>query len=214
MADMAGDAGDGEDRGGGERNDVRSGDDERIEALISEGRLKEAATLAIRAHGPRIIGYLRAVLRDENDAAEAFSIFAESLWKGLRSFRRECAFRTWEYKVAWNSALRLRDDAYRRRGRRLVTSEASRLAEEVRTSSMIRHERQSAALERLRAALSPEEQTLLVLRVDQGLPWEDVAHVLSGTAGQVDAAVLRKRFERLRERLARKAKEEGLVEEE
>jgi RNA polymerase sigma-70 factor (ECF subfamily) len=186
-------------------------EEERVEALLAQGELRAAATEAIRLLGPRILGYLRAVLRDENDAAEAFSIFAESLWRGLKSFRGECAFRTWAYKVAWNAALRLRDDAYRRRGRRLASSEASRLAEEVRTSSVMRHERQSAALERLRAALTAEEQTLLVLRVDQALPWEDVAHVLSGPQGRPDPAALRKRFERLKERLARKAREEGLV---
>jgi RNA polymerase sigma-70 factor (ECF subfamily) len=183
----------------------------RIEDLLAKGDVRLAATEAIRSLGPRILGYLRAILRDESDATEAFSIFAENLWRGLPRFRGECAFRTWVYKLAWNAALRLRDDAYRRRGRRLGSTEASRLAEEVRTRSSERHERQSAALERLRAGLSAEEQSLLVLRVDQGLPWEDVALVLSGTGDPADPAALRKRFERLKARLARRAREEGLV---
>jgi RNA polymerase sigma-70 factor (ECF subfamily) len=186
--------------------------EKRIEELIAKGDVRAAATEAIRSLGPRILGYLHAILRDESDAGEAFSIFAESLWRGLPGFRGECAFRTWAYKLAWNAALRLRDDAYRRRGRRLASTEASRLAEEVRTRSVVRRERQSAALEKLRAGLSPEEQSLLVLRIDQKLAWEDVAHVLSEAGEPADPASLRKRFERLKDRLARRAREEGLVE--
>ncbi len=186
--------------------------EDRIDALLAAGDLRGAAGEAVRALGPRILGYLHAVLRDDADAAEAFSAFAESLWRGIAGFRGECAFRTWAYKLAWSAALRVRDDAYRRRGRRLETTEISRLADEVRRSSVLRAERESAALERLRALLTPEEQSLLVLRVDQGLPWEDVALVLSAPGAPVDAAALRKRFERLKDKLARKAREEGLVE--
>jgi len=165
----------------------------------------------IRSLGPRILGYLHAILRDESDAGEAFSIFAESLWRGLPGFRGECAFRTWAYKLAWNSALRLRDDAYRRRGRRLASTEASRLAEEVRTRSGVRRERQSAALEKLRADLSPEEQSLLVLRIDQELPWEDVAVILSAPGSRS----LRHAPQAVRAAQGaprRRAREEGLVE--
>jgi RNA polymerase sigma-70 factor (ECF subfamily) len=185
---------------------------DEVDALIEAGDLPRAATAAIRLHGPRILGYLRAVLRDESDAAEAFAGFAEDLWRGLPSFRHECSFRTWAFRLAWNAALHVRDDAYRRRGRRLVTEEISRLADEVRRSSIGRREREHDALERLRAALGPEERTLLVLRVDQGLSWEEIATVLARGEPPAPAATLRKRFERLKERLKRLARDEGLVE--
>jgi RNA polymerase sigma-70 factor (ECF subfamily) len=184
---------------------------DEVDALIEAGDLDEAATAAMRLHGPRILGYLRAVLRDESDAAEAFAGFAEDLWRGLPHFRHECSFRTWAFRLAWNAALHVRDDAYRRRGRRLETEEASRLAEEVRRSSLVRAERAHDALDRLRAALSPEERTLLALRVDQGLSWDEIAHVLGADGPPVQAATLRKRFERLKERLGALARAEGLV---
>jgi len=182
-----------------------------VDTLLERGDLHGAATHAIRTLGPRIHGYLRAVLRDEGDAAEAFAGFAEDLWRGLPHFRRECAFETWAFKLAWRAALHVRDDAYRRRGRRLATSDASRLADEVRRSSILELERQSAVLERLRAALTPEERSLLVLRVDQRLAWEEVATVMSSEGEQVEAGALRKRFERLKERLAKLAAEAGLT---
>ncbi len=73
-------------------------------------------------------------------------------------------------------------------------------------------ERQRAHLAELRAELSDEEQTLLVLRIDQQLAWEEIAEVLATPVATPDAAMLRKRFERLKERLARLARDRGLVE--
>ncbi len=184
----------------------------RVQQLLAAGDRRAAAVEAIRGLGPRILGYLRAVLRNEADAADAFSQFAENLWKGLASFRGESSFVGWAYKLAWNAAMNLRDEAWRRRGRRLATGEASQIAEEVRTRSALRVERQRRGLEKLREALTAEEQTLLVLRIDQELSWEDIAEVLSSDGRPVDAAALRKRFERLKERLARMARDQGLVE--
>jgi RNA polymerase sigma-70 factor (ECF subfamily) len=182
-----------------------------VDTLLEQGDLHGAATHAIRTLGPRIHGYLRAVLRDEGDAAEAFAGFAEDLWRGLPSFRRECAFDTWAFKLAWRAALHLKDDAYRRRGRRLDTSAASRLADEVRRTSVVELERRSDALDRLRSALTPEERSLLVLRIDQRLAWEEVAAVMAAGGEPVEAGALRKRFERLKERLAKLAGEAGLT---
>jgi RNA polymerase sigma-70 factor, ECF subfamily len=186
--------------------------EERIQSLLAGGDTRGAAAEAIRGFGPRILGYLRSVLRDDGDAQEAFSVFAEHLWRGIGTFRGEASFRTWAFKIAWHAALGVRDDAWRRLGRRFETSEASRLAEEVRTRSGLRVERQRQALDVLRDALTPEEQTLLALRVDQRLAWDDIADVLSTEEAPVEAAALRKRFERLKDRLARLAREHGLVE--
>ena len=44
------------------------------------------------------------------------------------------------------------------------------------------------------------------------MEWKDVAVVLTGEGPPVDAATVRKRFERLKERLAKLAREQGLAE--
>jgi RNA polymerase sigma-70 factor (ECF subfamily) len=66
-------------------------------------------------------------------------------------------------------------------------------------------------LDRLRAALDPEERTMLVLRVDKGLPWNEIATVLARDGEEATPAALRKRFERLKAKLARLALEHGLI---
>lgn len=72
----------------------------RLLALLDAGDLSGAATEALRGYGPQVLGYLTAVLRDEDDAHDVFSQFAEDLWRGLPGFRRESSIRTWAFRLA------------------------------------------------------------------------------------------------------------------
>lgn len=182
-----------------------------MQARLRAGDLQGAATVAIRELGPPVARYLRSMLRADADAADAFSDWAESLWAGIRSFEGRSSFSSWAYRLAFHSALDLTDRAHRKRERRLATAEASVLAQEVRTT-VFSEERRRLGLDQLRAELSPDDQTLLFLRVDQQLPWDDVAAVLSRESAPVDPAAVRKRYERLKERLRKLAKERGLLE--
>ena len=185
----------------------------RVQRLIAAGDFRAAAAEAIRGLGPKVLGYLRSILRDDHDAADAFSAFAEDLWLGLPSYRGESSFRTWAYKLAWCAAMHVRTDAWKRLGRRFHTGEASRIADEVRTRTVVKDEQQRRKLDVLRATLEPAEQTLLFLRLDLKMEWSEVAEVLSAEGPPVDSATVRKRFERLKERLAKLAREKGLTEE-
>ena len=52
-----------------------------------------------------------------------------------------------------------------------------------------------------------------MLRVDRGLSWGEVALVLADEQGEpVEESALRKRFERLKDKLAERARQEGLLE--
>lgn len=170
-------------------------------AALDRSDHRAAAAAVIRGYGPKVLGYLAQVLPVDADAADAFSLWAEQVWRGISSFERRSAVKTWAFKAGWSAAMRVRDDAWRRLGRRLETGEASRLADDVRTHTVVRREAQAAHLEKLRAELSPEDQTLLVLRLDQRMSWEGVADVLSQERA-VEPAALRKRYERIKARLA------------
>ncbi len=184
----------------------------RVRELVDAGNASAAATEALHAFGPEILRFLRSVLRDEEDAADAFSHFAENLWKGLGSFRGQSSLRTWAFRIAWNSALTLRNDAWHRRGRRFATGEASQIAEEIRTKTVVRVARQRDRLEELRRQLSPDEQSLLALRLDRQFSWEEIAEILSAGGERVQALTLMKRFERIKKRLAEMVKDQGLDE--
>ena len=203
-------------------------DRELLEADIrrraTEGDFAGAAEAAMRGYGREIYELLAALHRRDDDAAEVFSLFAEGLWRGLPSFAWRSSFRTWAYAVAHKASLRFRRDARRRAARHLPlpdTGSLSALVAEVRTAtrSYLRTERKNRFAE-LRAALPPDDQALLMLRVDRRLAWTDLARVLheeeegaplEGKALEREAARLRKRFQLLKEKLYEMGRREGLV---
>jgi RNA polymerase sigma-70 factor (ECF subfamily) len=184
----------------------------RIRELLAADDRPGAATAAIQEYGPQVLRYLRSLLRDEDDASDAFSIFAENVWRGLPSWRGEGSLKAWCFRLAWNAAINLRNEAWRRHGRRFFTGEASALAEEIRTRSHVKVERQRQALDKLREALDVEDVSLLTLRVDQRLSWAEIADILSADGERTEPSALMKRFERLKGRLAKMAKDQGLIE--
>jgi RNA polymerase sigma-70 factor (ECF subfamily) len=184
--------------------------DARVRALLDRGEVDGAATAALEALGPSLLGFLGSLL-DEDDARDAFSIFAEDLWRGLPGFRFESSLRAWCYRVARHAASRLRSDAWHRRAERFPTSMASRVAASIADSAQLPGGRRDA-LRRIRESLDPGDQQLLSLRLDRELEWEELAALLSEDGPPVTAAALRKRFERLKDRLGRMAQEAGLLE--
>jgi len=189
--------------------------DEGLERLIrghlDASRLEEAASAAVRGYGPQILGWLRSSLPG-SDADDAFGAFCESLWKQLASFRGESSLLTWAYHLAMGASRRVIGDPQRRRGAPLATTQMERIAQEVRSTTAV-HLRQSSAdvLSKLRSQLDFEEQTLLILRVDRDLSWTDIATIMSEQGQPVAEPALRKRFERLKEKIKQLAVDEGLL---
>ena len=184
----------------------------QIRRAAGEASWQSAATIAIGAYGDEILGYLVAMTRNETDAADAFSLFAEQMWKELPQFRWESTFRTWAYTIARTSISRLRRDPHRRRAVALDDAGFDGLVAEVRsrTSSFLRTEKRDK-IAKLRDELEPDDQTLLILRINRGLAWREIAVVMAD-GDAVDtaaldrrAAALRKRFERLKTDLRVKA---------
>ncbi len=185
--------------------------EETIHEALARGDPDRAASEAIRGFGPQILGYLTRVLGSADDAADAFSLFSEQLWRGMRRFEGRSSVRVWAYRVAWTAAMRVAEDGWRRRRERLRTSMASRLAAEVLMGTPRAEAIEPAELQRLRGALRPDERSLLVLRVDQRLSWKEVAEVMREEGDTVDEAALRKRFERVKRRLREMVRSSGLV---
>jgi RNA polymerase sigma-70 factor (ECF subfamily) len=155
------------------------------------------------------------------DADEVFASFAEKLWVGLPGFEWRCALRPWAYRLARNAANDFVSAAHRRPARNVALSNAppSRLMERVCSTTALHL--QTAAKDRmreLREALAPDDQLLLVLRVDREMDWRDIAVALGEGEPAADAAALereaarlRKRFERVKDHLRELAREAGLL---
>lgn len=177
-----------------------------------------AATLAIESYGAELLRFVSAILHDEAAASDVFGQVCEDIWCGLPEMRWQSTFRTWSYAVARNACHRhLRSPRVRRAVPLSEAREVEQLAATVRTRTLpfLRTEVKDA-FTRLRESLSTEEQSLLTLRIDRELDWEDVAQVLSEqplNAAELKraAATYRKRFERLTDKLRSLAQESGLL---
>ena len=185
--------------------------DDHVRALVELGRIGDAAAEVVRGLGPEVLRYLRRLLRNDADAADAFSHFAESVWRGLGAFRFRCSVRAWAYRVAGNAVRDQRKQPWHQRRRRLWTREAQALAAEIRTRTRERVERQRRSIDVLLRSLPERDQELLFLRIDAELTWPEIAAAISRTGSPLDGAAAMKRYQRLSARLARMARERGIL---
>jgi RNA polymerase sigma-70 factor (ECF subfamily) len=186
-----------------------------------EGDLDAAATATLRLYGPEIFGFLVALHRREEDASDVFSIWSERLWRTLGSFAWQCSLRTWAYVLARSASSRFRRTEAKRAQRQVPLSACaalSEIADQVRTETLsyLRTERQSA-IARLRESLSPEDQVLIILRIDRGLSFHELSRIFlsseespSAEALKRESARLRKRFQIVKQQLLALGRARGL----
>ena len=72
----------------------------RVRNLLAAGDTDSAAEAVLRAMGPAVLRYMRAILREEEPSLDAFAAFGLDLWRGLPSFRGETSLRAWVHRVA------------------------------------------------------------------------------------------------------------------
>jgi RNA polymerase sigma-70 factor (ECF subfamily) len=193
-----------------------------VQQACANGELDLAATRALEAYGPEIMSFLAGRLRSASDGEEAFSIFAEDLWKGLPAFAFRCSVRGYMYTLARNAANRWVTSPANRKDRNLsISAQASLSALRQRSRTATEIYKRTDVKDKFRALreqLSEEDQTVLILHVDRGLPWREIAMVLSEQGATLDddgidreSARLRKRFERVKIELKQLASKAGLL---
>lgn len=180
-----------------------------------------AMTSAIlEGYGGEIYGFLVTAHGSTSVADDVFADFSERLWRSLEGFELACSARTWAYRVARGASV----DQHRRDARRaeVPLSDASRLSALVvrirtETASHLKTERKTQ-IQQLRDELDPESRMLLVLRVDRGMAWRDLARVFLEERSAVfddgaldrEAARLRQRFQKMKRRLRALADARGI----
>jgi len=204
---------------------MREGAEDEYEAELGNALERgdaEAATRSVLArHGPEILSFLSVRLGGEEAGREVYALFAEDVWRGVSGYRFRCSLRIWLYILARNAASRYKRAPHRRPERNLPISQHEASAGAHAPRDPTRPYQHTAVKQRVRALrerLSSSDQTLLILHVDRGLSFVDLARVMHDGPGlpegellRREAARLRKRFERLKVRLRELAVEEGLL---
>jgi RNA polymerase sigma-70 factor (ECF subfamily) len=185
-----------------------------VRKYCEKGDHARAAARTVEGYGPEVFGFLVTSLKHRQDAEDVFSQLCEDLFRGLPAFEWRSSLRTWLYRLARNATTRHLRSPARRASRRVPLSQISEVAERVRTETALHLKTEAKdALARVRDALAPEDRMLLVLRIDRRLAWNDIARVLdepdlSEKPLERAAARLRKRFQELKEEIARRLEEE------
>jgi len=177
--------------------------DTGVSGLVLAGRHREAAELLLAHLSPELRPFLHRLLGDVALADEAHSATCERLWRGLPTFRWECSLRSWSYIVARREASRCRARHLRAAVQQTSLSAAGHLAARGGTAPTLSTTRRHQ-LDDLRMSLSDEDRDLLVLRVEQGLAWKEIATAFleesdsEPEAVAREAARLRQRFRSIR----------------
>jgi RNA polymerase sigma-70 factor (ECF subfamily) len=198
---------------------VATNDEQELRRAWDVGDLRTVATLALERYGREIFGVLAVQLHSTTDAGDAFSLFAEHLWRGLPGFRWRCSLRSWAHRVAHNAGVRWATAGARSPERNLSMEQGGvfELADHVRSSTLahLRTEVKSE-IRRLREALPYTDQRLLILRVDRAMHWDDIAAAhaeqdLDPDELKREAARLRQRLQLVIKKLRELARERGLL---
>jgi RNA polymerase sigma factor (sigma-70 family) len=108
-------------------------DEQLLERFILRGEEASFAALVHR-HGGMVLGLCRRILRDEEDAEDAFQATFLVLARKAASIRKQASLASWLYGVAHRIASKARAEAARRRARELeidVVSQADPVVEVV-----------------------------------------------------------------------------------
>ena len=186
----------------------RMDDETHITALLAAEDYDAATEAILELYGTRVFRTMIGVLRDETAAEDTFQAFRITLWQSLRRYRGESRVFTWTYTIARRThSRRLRRS--RAPEERLHTDEERALvARWTRTATAEWQKTESQdKLQVLLEDLDHDDRTLVMLRIADQLPWGEIAAILSDRALDADAlktetARLRKRFERVKTRLA------------
>jgi len=193
-----------------------------LRTFFENGEFAQVATLAIERYGQELLRYLMGMLRDEQEAEEIFAQTCLLIWNGIEKFQWRSEFRTWAFAIAHHTCARyLRKKDKFRLLRIEDVPNVSALVARVRTQTRpyLRSDMKSQ-ISKLREQLTFEEQSLLCLRIDRKMSWQEVAEVsLAGEdtecqdeqALKREARSCRKRFERTKTKLKHLAEEAGLL---
>jgi DNA-directed RNA polymerase specialized sigma24 family protein len=196
------------------------------EAACRRGDYESAATHVLQSYGSEVYTFLLARFADSSGADEAFYEFAEDFWCKLPRFDWGHPLRAFCYQLARIAAERVLGGPDTRReaaeleqlavpDSRFVGALARQV--QLRTKPRLVSE-VSDEYQKLRERLGMQERDLLILHVDRGLSFRELAFAMLAPGDATDsdqleqrAASWRERFATLRSELSSLAAEAGLL---
>jgi len=188
--------------------------DIEVHQLVAAGRQREATDLMLTRLSPELRPFLHRLLGDASLVDEALGNTCEHLWRRLSQFRWEYSLRSWSFIFARREASRFRAAGSQMGAPPTMLSPAHGETVYV-TPNAEGSTSTENQLDLLRASISDDDRDLLVLRVERGLSWREVAAAFledddpSAESILRESARLRQRYRAIRVRLAAALAEVG-----
>jgi RNA polymerase sigma factor (sigma-70 family) len=166
-------------------------------------RREEAAFAAlVRRHGPMVLGVCRRVLRQEQDAEDAFQVAFLVLARKAPSINKRDSIGSWLYRVAYNVAMKARERSANRqkRERGAASPQPADPLAEITGRELLE------AFDEELAQLPDRQRAPLVLCYLQGLTRDAAAQQLG-----CSESTLHRRLDAARERLRQRLAQRGLA---
>ena len=186
------------------------GEDDRV--LVERAAAGDGGAFGelVRRYSAKVHRLAYRLTRDPEKAQDVLQETFLTVHRKLHGFRFESAFSSWLYRVAYNTALmRLRkdraepetslDEAADERGQELAVDLSDR------ADDVLSRKESLAIVQRALDEMPEAHRTVFVLRDLEGLPTEEVAHIMEITEATVKMRLHRARLV-LRDALAREGR--------
>jgi RNA polymerase sigma-70 factor (ECF subfamily) len=178
-----------------------------IRRLCEAGDLQAARACAVEAYGPQVLGFLVTMLRSERDARFVFDDACSAFGAQVASLEPRFSFRTWLYALARRAA-----GDFRRPSTPPPPTPAPAPSPDEDPSDAIPPSRTESwgppsppgTPAAIRDGLTAEDRALLVLRIDRGMTWDEIAQIFG-------ASDLEARFRALVDEIRAQAAAAGLL---
>jgi RNA polymerase sigma-70 factor (ECF subfamily) len=184
-----------------------------VRQRVGAGDVLGAAGDTIRFYGPEIFGFLIGVLGDSESARDVYACVTDRLVRDLPGFSWRCSLRTWTY---WSARTELTIHRGRANRPRPRSSLAPASAPAPTSTISCRPTNMRSKIATLRACLREEDRELLILRIDRGFDWREIALTALGeNASPLDigreSMRVHARFALVRDDLAQSARQQRLI---
>lgn len=166
-------------------------DRDPIQALIAEGRHRDAVALCAREHGRAIGSLCMALLGSQAEAEEALQETLLAACAQMGSYRAEGTVRAWLFGIARRQCARRFEMGRRERSRLELVPDPDGSTSDDSPAASVAILRRARAVRAALAALKPSERDALILRYVGGLSFREVA-----AESGIDEAAARKRASR------------------
>lgn len=149
---------------------------------------EQAFNVLVRKHQDFVYNVSRKITGNHDDAIESAQRVFVKLYDRLSSFGKSSAFTTWLYRVAANESLNLIRSRKLKRWFGLEDAEKELPSSDDTPFESMLEEEKKEQLDRVLKTLPDRQRTVFVLRMSEGLSYQEISDILGVSTGSLKAS--------------------------